>query len=119
MHAVGTAAPVSFAAGQQDGEQSHTTAITEVTETTNFDGAGVEDSDAEQGNDLNFMVLKGMLAEMPADKQTCVAQLVELLGDGDLSLNCIFLKERFRCYFHSLDKIAKTITPVEKLQKHG
>ena len=94
MHAVGTAALVSFAAGQQDGEQSHTTASTEVTETTNLDGAGVEDSDAEQGNDLNFMVLKGMLAEMPADQQSCVTELVELLDDGDISLNCIFLKER-------------------------
>ena len=102
MHAVGTAALVSFAAGQQDGEQSHTTANTEVTETTNLDDAVVEDSDTEQANDLNFMVLKGMLADMPAWNSrndgdgSKVAELVELLDDGDLSLKCIFLKERFR-----------------------
>ena len=39
---VGTAALVSFAAGQQDGEQSHTTANTEVTETTSLDDAVVD-----------------------------------------------------------------------------
>ena len=123
MHAVGTAALVSFAAGQQDGEQSHTTANTEVTETTSLDDAVVEDSDTEQANDLNFMVLKGMLADMPAWNSrndgdgSSVAELVELLDDGDLSLKCIFLKERFRFYFHSLDKIVKTCTPVEDLQK--
>lgn len=123
MHAVGTAALVSFAAGQQDGEQSHTTANTEVTETTNLDDAVVEDSDTEQANDLNFMVLKGMLADMPAWNSrndgdgSSVAELVELLDDGDLSLKCIFLKERFRFYFHSLDKIVMTCTPVEDLQK--
>ena len=94
MRAVYTTALVSFAAGHQAGEQSHTMAITEVTvasqldgagveEASQLDGAGVEDSDAEQGKYWNFMVLKGMLAEMPADQQTCVPQLVELLGDGD------------------------------------
>ena len=104
-------------------EQSHTTANTEVTETTNLDDAVVEDSDTEQANDLNFMVLKGMLAKMPAWNSrndgdgSSVAELVELLDDGDLSLKCIFLKERFRSYFHSLDKIVKTCTPVEDLQK--
>ena len=57
---------------------------------------------------MNFTVLKDMMAEMPADEQTSVAQLVESLSDGDFSSDCIFLKERFRKYFDSLDKIAKT-----------
>ena len=134
MRAVETTALASFAADQQAGEQSHTMAITEVTvasqldgagveEASQLDGAGVEDSDAEQGTYLNFMVLKGMLAEMPAWNSrndgdgSSVAELVELLDDGDLSLKCIFLKERFRFYFHSLDKIVMTCTPVEDLQK--
>ena len=118
MRAVDTTALASFAADQQAGEQSHTMAITEVSvasqldgadveEASQLDGAGVEDSDAEQGKDFNFMVLKGMVAEMPADQQTCVAQLVELLGDGDLSLNCIFLKEIFQSYFSQLGQDSK------------
>ena len=102
MHVVGTAALVSFAAGQEDGEQSHTTANTVVTETTNLVEAVVEDSDTEETNDLNFTALKGMLAEMPAWNSrndgdgSSVAELVEILDDDDLSLKCIFLGERFR-----------------------
>jgi len=42
---------------------------------------------------------------------------LESLGDGDLSLNFIPLKERFQCYFDSLDKIAKNIAPMPELQK--
>ena len=65
---------------------SHTMAITEVAVATQLDRAGVDDSDIEQGNDLNFMALKGILTEMPADEQICAAQLVETGGMSSLQM---------------------------------
>ena len=83
---------------------------------TQLDGAAVE-SDTEVDTDLNFAMLKEMAAEMPAEQQGNVSELVESLTEEDLSTDCIFLKDFFRMYFESLDQIARTISPLENLQK--
>ena len=66
---------------------------------------------------LSIALLKDVLAEIPADEQTHVTQMVEALDDNDMSAACLFLHERFQVYFQSLDAIMKTITTVEKLQQ--
>ena len=44
---------------------------------------------------LSIALLKDVLAEIPADEQTHVTQMVEGLDDNDTSLACFCLQERF------------------------
>ena len=45
---------------------------------------------------LSIALLKDVLAEIPADEQTHVTQMVEALDDNDMSPACLFLHERFQ-----------------------